>query len=178
VNVKNREKLLLILALGGMALLVGDHLVLTPLKKTWDERELKISDLTKSTTHGAQVQDDEFRIRQRWEGMRTNTLPANNTVAEQKVIQAFDQWARTSRIALNSIKPQWKQNNEDYATLECRVDAVGSLSMLTRFLYDVEHDPLALRVESVEITARDDDGSQLTLGLLVSGLQLIAKETK
>jgi hypothetical protein len=46
--------------------------------------------------------------------------------------------------------------------------------MLTRFLYEVERDPLAVRVEAVELAARDNDASQLTLGLQVSGLLLNA----
>jgi hypothetical protein len=57
-------------------------------------------------------------------------------------------------------------------TLECRVDGFGNLSALTRFLYDVEKDPMALKVEAVEIAARDNDGQQLSLALQVSGLLL------
>jgi hypothetical protein len=43
---------------------------------------------------------------------------------------------------------------------------------LTKFLHDVEQAELALRIESVELTARDADGRQLALGLSVSGLRL------
>jgi len=46
------------------------------------------------------------------------------------------------------------------------------LSTLTRFLHEVESDPLALRVDSVELASRDRTGAQLTLGLQVSGLVL------
>ncbi len=52
------------------------------------------------------------------------------------------------------------------------MDAFGNLGALTRFLYNVEADPLALRLDVVELTARDDRGEQLTLGLQVSGLIL------
>ena len=58
-------------------------------------------------------------------------------------------------------------------TLECHVDGFGNLPALTRFLYEVEKDPMAFKIETVEISARDKDGQQLTLGLLVSGLLLI-----
>ena len=57
-------------------------------------------------------------------------------------------------------------------TLECRIDALGSMPALTRFLYEVEKDPLALKVESMDITARDNDGQQLSLALQISGLLL------
>jgi len=56
--------------------------------------------------------------------------------------------------------------------MECRVEAFGSLPALSRFLYEIEKDPLGLKVEVVEIAARDTAGEQLTLGLQVSGLYL------
>src|SRR5205814_3434262 len=114
----------------------------------------------------------ERSIRSRWENMRTNTLPGDTSAAESLVLKAFDHWSQESRISITSIKPQWKHNADEYMTLECRVDAFGNLPTLTRFLYDVEKDPLALRVDAVEITTRDNDGQQLSLALQVSGLLL------
>ena len=75
-------------------------------------------------------------------------------------------------MTVTSIKPLWRRTADDFMTLECRVDASGSLSTLTRFLHEVESDPLALRVDSVELGSRDRTGAQLTLGLQVSGLVL------
>ena len=49
---------------------------------------------------------------------------------------------------------------------------MGNLAAITRFLYDIEKDPLALKIDSVELSARDDGGDQLALGLQVSGLLL------
>jgi hypothetical protein len=104
--------------------------------------------------------------------MRTNTLPASVSAAENEVLKGFERWSQESRISISSIKPQWKQGGDDFMTLECRADAFGNIQALTRFLYELEKDPLALKVEAVEITTRDNDGQQLTLGLQVSGLQL------
>jgi hypothetical protein len=39
-----------------------------------------------------------------------------------------------------------------------------------KFLFNVERDPMALKIESVEITARDKEGQNLSLGLQISGL--------
>lgn len=52
------------------------------------------------------------------------------------------------------------------------MDGFGSLSTISRFLYEVEKDPMALKVDLVELSARDNEGKQVTLGLLVSGLQI------
>ena len=108
--------------------------------------------------------------------MSTNTLPSNLSLAEGQVLQAFERWSQDSRISISSIKPQWKRAGDDYMTLECRADAFGSIQALTRFLYYVEEDPLALKVEALEITSRDNDGQQLSLALQVSGVVLGAAE--
>jgi hypothetical protein len=104
--------------------------------------------------------------------MRTNTLPESVSAAENQVLQAFDRWSQLSRISISSLKPQWKQAGDDYMTLEYRAEAFGNIETVTRFLYEIERDALALRVESVELTSRDNEGQQLGLGLQVSGLQL------
>jgi Tfp pilus assembly protein PilO len=114
-------------------------------------------------------------IRERWEQMQTNTLPNNTSLAEQQLLKGFDQWAQDSRVSVNSVMPQWKQDADDYRTLECRVDVSGDLPTLSRFLYDLERDPMALKLQSVELTARDNEGQQLSLGLQVSGLVLTPK---
>ena len=87
-----------------------------------------------------------------------------------KVLRDFDQWAKDSGITF-SLSQQWKYD-EDYKTLQCRIEGAGNLKSVSRFLYEIEKDPLALKIESVEINARDNNGQQLSLGLQVSGLRL------
>ena len=170
---KNRQHLLTLIAAAAVALLAGDSLVFTPLVKAWRERSSRIAQLKRDITQGARTLERERAIRDRWDSIRTNTLPDDVSVAEGGVLKAFDRWSRDSRISITSIKPQWKRNADDFVTLECRVDAFGSLSTLSRFLYEVEHhEPLALKVDVVEIGSRDAEGSQLTLGLQVSGVLL------
>ena len=172
MKIKNRQQVLVVLAVVAAALLLGDKLVWSPLTRSWKERASHITDLRKSVSQGSLLLSRERTIRERWEGMRTNTLPNNMSAAENDVLRAFDRWSQESRVSITSIKPQWKHAGEDYATLECRADASGSIQALARFLFNVEKDPLALRVETVEITSRDNDGQQLSLVLQVSGLLL------
>jgi hypothetical protein len=52
------------------------------------------------------------------------------------------------------------------------------MGAVSRFLYDVEKDPMALRLEIVEVSSRDAEGQQLALGLQVSGLVLTPQEKR
>ncbi len=173
MNLKNRQQLLIVAAGLVVALFVLDRLVIGPLTTSWKQRSETISRLRESINQGQSLVDREPITRGAWNDMRRNTLPVNASQAEKTLLEAFDQWSRESRVTVNSIKPQWKRGaTEGYSLLECRIDAAGDLGTLTKFLYEVEHSEMALRVEAVELTARDNDGKQLALGLLVSGLRL------
>jgi len=172
MKIENRQRVLAVIGIAAVALLASDRLIFAPLTRSWKARADRIAELKESVKQGAMLLEREQTIRNRWENMRTNTLPNDVSDAENEVLKAFDRWSQDSRISISSIKPQWKRNSDDYMTLECRADAFGSLQALTRFLYEVEKDPLALKVEAIEITTRDNEGQQLSLGLQVSGLLL------
>jgi len=172
VQIKNRQQLLIIGAIVAIALFAGDQLVLSPLIKIWGARATRVAELRKQITQGKMLVLREQSIRSRWEQMSRNALPNNSSAAEQQVYKAIDLWAQNSGVALSAITPQWKHESDDYMTFECRVDAAGDLGKLSRFLYSVERDPMALKLELVELGARDKDGQQLSLGLQLSGLVL------
>ncbi len=175
MRIENRQQFLVLAAAGAVALLAADRLVVTPLTKLWKARSAAMAELRKQVEEGASLVQREVIIRSRWEQMRDNALPSNPSLAEQQVLRAFDSWAQRSRVSITSIMPQWKQDADEYKTLECRVDAAGDLESLSQFLYNVERDPMALKIESVELTARDNNGRQLTLAMQISGLVLAPK---
>jgi hypothetical protein len=169
---QNRQKVLVIAAAAGVLLLVLDSIVITPLTKMWQAHSAEIVKLQKDVARGRSMIARASFTQRQWNEMQAGALPKDAAQAEQELISAFDLWGRANNIELGSIKPQWKRGTDRYSTLECRVDATGSLSTLSRFLYELEKSPLALRVDSVELTSRDEGGNKLTLGLIVSGLRL------
>lgn len=176
MQIKNRQQLLIIGAVAAIALFAGDQLVLSPLLKVWSARATRVTELRKKITDGNLLVEREQKqsIRSRWEQMSRNALPNNTSAAEQQVYKAIDLWAQNSGVAISAITPQWKSDSDDYMTFECRVDAAGDLGKLSRFLYSVERDPMALKLELVELGARDKEGQQLSLGVQLSGLVLSA----
>lgn len=176
--IKNRQQLLLILAGTAFGLLLADSLVFSPLTKAWKARSERIVSLKKQVNDGEKLMQRADALNSRWAQMQQNALPNNNSTAEQQVLNAFDKWSQDARISVNSITPQWRRDRDDLVTLQCRVDAAGTVGTLAKFLYNVERDPMALKIETVEIAARDKDGQNLSLGLQISGLVLNAPEEK
>jgi hypothetical protein len=172
MQIKNRQQMLTAVAIAAVVLFAGDKLVLSPLADAWSARAKRIKDLRQQVSDGKRLISREPILRQRWGEMQRSMLTNDTSVAEQKVWAAFDNWAQDSRIAVNSITPQWKHESDDYTTYDCRVEAAGNLGTVSRFIYDIEKDPMAFRLESLEMGARDKDGQQITLTLQVSGLML------
>jgi hypothetical protein len=179
LNLPNRQRLLVFGAGAMVALYVLDVVMIEPLIKTFQTHSVEIAKLTKDVARGRTAMARANDTQKRWDDMKTNALPKDPAQAEQDVISSFDRWGRANNIELSSIRPQWKRGSNDrYSLLECRVDATGTISTLSRFIYELEHSPLALRVDSVEVSSRDDYGQKLTLGLIVSGLRLTPLERK
>jgi hypothetical protein len=172
MNGQTRQQLLGIIAIAAVILLAGEKFVLAPLTAAWKDRSTRITEFKRLVQEGTSLIERESLIRPRWASMQANTLDSESSAAQDQVFRAFDRWSRESRIGVTSVLPQWRRGQDDYATLDCRVDAFGTLPAITRFLYEIEKDLLGFKVETVEIRARDDRGEQLTLGLQVSALQL------
>lgn len=176
MKIKNRQRLLVVLAVTAFALLIGDKIVFTPLVNSWKARTVTITELRQKIAKGELLVTREQVVRDRWTQMQHDMLPTETSLAEQQVLKAFDSWAQRSGVSVNSITPQWKRDSDDYMTLECRVDAAGDLETLSQFIYNVEKDTMALKLESVELSASDNNGQLLRLGLQVSGVALIAQK--
>src|SRR5262249_48900717 len=134
--------------------------------------------LRQDVQNGQSLMRRERSLRDQWQEMRVNTLTNNPSLAEQQVLKVVDRCASESRASITGGNNQWKHDTDDYATLEYRVEASGDLSTLAHFLYNLEKDPLALKLQSVELGSRDNNGRQFTLGLQVSGLLLTPQEKR
>ncbi len=172
MQIKDRQKVLVLAAVIAVALFAGDKLLLTPLLNAWDARAGQIKALRSQLARGKLLVLRERGLHNHWDEIQHHALTNNPSAAEQQVFRAIDDWAQDTGTVINAITPQWKQDSDEYATYECRVDASGDLSRLSRFLYRVEREPLALKIQAVELSAKDKDGQQLSLGLQFSGLML------
>lgn len=172
MNLTRRQQILAILAIALVGLYVADKLVFTPLTRSWKARAERIVKLKEQVRDGHETLKREAALREHWDRMRRNTLVPAKSEAESQMLKAFERWSKDGGVSVSSIRPQWKESEEAYKTLECRADVGGSLSAIAQFLYLVERDPLGVKVDSLELTSRNNEGSQLSLVVQVSGLLL------
>src|SRR5208282_2201019 len=156
MKIENRQQFLVMLTAVVVALWLGDMIVFEPLGKLWSSRSAEIRTLRDKVKDGNQMIKSEARFRSHWADMQTNALAANPSLAGQQVIAALDNWSRASGAEVTSIMPQWKNDSTNYMTFNCRVEASGTMLALSQFLYSIEKGPMALKLDSVELSAHSD----------------------
>jgi hypothetical protein len=172
MNPAQRQRLLTVVTLAAVGLYIADLVVFTPLGRLWSERSARIATLRRQVSDGRALIQRESGLRDRWNQLRTNALPAEPSQAEQRLLRACDEWARSSGAQIVDRMPQWKGDEAAYQVLRCRLETSGSLSSLAQFLQRMEQGPLAVKLDSLQLMSRDPAGRQLTLGLQINGLVL------
>ena len=175
---KNREQMLMALAIGAAVLYLAINFIFTPLAGWWSSRQTEIKNLRAKVKDGTTLVSREKIVRGQWDEMQKNSLDANTSAAEQQFLRALEGWSRGSGAEITSIMPQWKNDATNYFTLNCRVEASGDLGALSKLLYEIEKGPLAVKPDNIELTAREATGQQMTLGLDLNGLALQTRDKK
>jgi hypothetical protein len=167
----NREKILMTAAGLVMGLLILDSAVIAPLTNVWKERAKEIGYLTQDVTKGRQLVSREDSLRDRWTEMQARALPESRSDAESRVLNNVDDWSRSARLKPSRIIPNWR-DEQGHAKLSCRMEATGDMEAVMRFIYDLDGEELALRVESFDLASIDKRGRNLALDMTLSGLEL------
>ncbi|MDE2641420.1 MAG: hypothetical protein OSB55_01535 [Verrucomicrobiota bacterium] len=180
-----REKLLLVFVLLAVAILAGDRLVLGPLVNSWQTRAAKIIELERNVGNGKDLLPRGKSNTKTWERYWRDNLNNTNSVAEDEVLRAIENWTGDSGILLTSVKPQW-QNHEyeflgkeiaenktySYKTYDVRLVAEGTMQEAVEFVHAIESDELPLKIEQLELLSREKTGKLISVSVHFTGLQL------
>jgi hypothetical protein len=158
-----------LLCLGAFA---GDRFILEPMIAGWKARSTRIATLQQNLLTGEALLERETALKDRWGEMLQRSLQSDEPNAENQVLTALGEWTRAGHLNLTDLKPRWIQEKNAPKRLEIRLAATGKLQAIARFLYELEHHPLAVRLEQVEIRSRDAKGTDLALEARFSGLVL------
>lgn len=173
---KRRERILIIAAAICVAVFFGDRLILTPLWNVWNDRSERIGELKKNVQNGEILLDRRMGLEEKWDAFRENAFPENSPEVENRILSRVHEWSNQSGINLHTMKPRWKEIDEESKKLELRLTADGSLEQVARFLYNLESDPIPARLEDAGVSSQNERGSRLDLNVTFSGL--VIKESK
>ncbi|MEN9732096.1 MAG: hypothetical protein RLZ45_91 [Verrucomicrobiota bacterium] len=169
---ERRQRLLVVATATIAGLYMANLILVEPLYNWGARRAQQIEKLRKQVRSGEQLVGRADRVQEVWDRIRTHSLPANPSQAEQQLLNTLDQWARESGSEILDRVPQWRGDEADHQTLTCRLEINGSLGSLTKFLQRLESGSLDLKVDAMQLTTRDPSAQQMTLGLQLNALVL------
>ena len=172
---KERQKILIIAVVVIVALLIGNTVVYGPLVAAWTARQKEIANLQDAVRQDKALLHQKPRIMDRWQHMQDNSLTNDQSTATSALLKAIDRWSQNSGVAVENIQPQVRvdpSENPDVmiTTIECRADASGSMNSLLTFLRAINTEKMGIKLDNVELNAKDNYGQQLTMGLTISAL--------
>lgn len=159
-------------AIGIVALALLDSFVISPAMARWSEQSDRLDALRQKVQRGQGLLDRQDSIRNHWADMVKANLPTEVSAAENEAFQAIGRWARVSGVSFASLTPQWQNHDEGFQTLECRATATGNQVAISRFIYELETDPIPVNLEEFELTTRDEHGQLLTMTARFSFLRM------
>ena len=177
MEIKNRQKTLVIAVAVIAGLYIVQSAVYSPLKSLWEARDKQINKLKDAVLSDEHLINKRPEILKRWKFMQENALTNDLSPGQQSPPQGPRFLAKSQRRGYESGATQLKQDTDETSsdiinTLECRVDATGNITSLLNFLYAIENEKMGLKLDNVEIAAKDNAGQQLTMGLTISALIL------
>ncbi len=178
MGIAKRERLLIIAAILCVGLLVADRFVITPLWEVWGERSESIRELKKNIASGEPLVERQKDMRERWIDMENRALPDDVSVAEGRLLGALTAWSQQSGLTPSSFKTQWT-THEDWKEIEIQSAASGDIRALYAFLEAMRKDEIPVRLKTIEITSRQDNGQDLSIRATFSSIVLkVKKETQ
>ena len=107
-----------------------------------------------------------------WRTYLHDNLNSINSIAEDAVLRAIENWTDDSGILLTSIKPQWRNHDDRYQTYDVRLVAEGTMREAVEFVHAIESDELPLKNEQLELASREKTGKLISVSVHFTGLQI------
>lgn len=153
-----------------------DKFVLTPVLNRLGEAKDTRQRLVAQLEEAQNLFDRRRVMEKRWKQFGSGGLETVSQ-AESRVLHAVGEWARDSRLTLTSVKPQRQATEStDVQEMTVSVAGTGSLQAVTRFLWNVEHAAIPIKIKDLQLGSANDTGSEMSLQLQLSTLYIGATE--
>jgi len=171
-----RERLIAIMAAAILILLPADKFVLSPLMGKLTETAATRQRLIAEDEEAQGLFQRQKLMERRW---RQYGGLESESQAESRVLRAVGEWASDSRLTLTSVRPlRVATEGKDVQEMTISVAGTGSLQAASRFLWNVEHAAIPIKVKDMQLGSANDTGNEMSLQLQLSTLYVRAADGK
>lgn len=160
-----RERTIAIVTIAVIALLVLDRLIVSPLLARSDDLDAQISDASGQLLANQKLFLESRRGSRQWAEIAGKGLAHSASEAEGQLTNRMRQWAQDVGVRLTALNPQRDEKQKDFRQITLRATLTGRMSEVGRFLYEIEHASIPVRISDLTITGKDgtDDLSAVVI---------------
>lgn len=170
-----RERLVLVLAGVGLALVAVDRLGLEPLLRQRDQvlkdKARKASELQRTQ----RLLNDARQARLRWDTMSRSGMRGGPAEAEGLIQHAMIDWTQEAGLGLTLLKPDRLTEKARLPVIEFQATGTGTLNSVARLLYRIQTASIPVKVTELQISSRKEGSDELSVQLRLSTIYAPAR---
>ncbi|MGE4286145.1 MAG: hypothetical protein AB7F23_05990 [Phycisphaerae bacterium] len=167
-----KEKKLLIIALAAIALLIADRYIFSPAFAKRGEIKVQKEQARMQLEKAQNLLHSSKSVSERWQAYLDAGLAPEPQKLESTLLRFVDESSRSCDLMLSFVQPGDSDIEQGFGTLEYTISGAGSMRSVTRFIYEIETAELPVKVDSFQIGASDESGSNITVQINISALFL------
>lgn len=173
MQLSGREKVVAIAAAAVAGVLAFDYLVLTPMWASMAEADDRLQKAQLAMVDADEAQTRLSTERKRWSQLAGTSLSSDGSQAAGQLLNAIANHAQAAGLATpDSIRPERESKEQDFQRITMRASLTGSMSQLSKFLFNLKNADIPLRVNDVTITPRREGTDDLSMNILVSTIYI------
>lgn len=167
-----REKVIAIVLGAALVLLLADTYLWSPYQEEDARVKGDIAALSPKFKIDKRLVDvaNRKKVDDQWKGLLAlpGGLQTDPAKAESQAMRAMQQFAASTRIDLQSLKPERIARNGDFQQIRIQATGNGTTSGLANMIWQIENAKSPLRVTDLRLTARKEGTDDLTFSLNVA----------
>ncbi len=173
-----REQYILFITVICVGLFLGDRYILSPVLAVRSQTKGLKSQLQVDLTKANSTLSLKNRLKDRWGQMQETGLSNDASKTESLVLRYLDDRSKKHYLKLSSVQPERLRQKSDLQEIDFTVSGIGDMESICRFLLDIETANVPLKIKTLQLGSRDEDGKEMSVQLKLSSIYIAANPEK
>jgi len=169
-HLSKRERLILTLCIGIIALSILYAFVLEPFVNMWSGLNSEIESARLKLKKSTEILKRRREIAERYKNLSGYIKPQSGSDEEEiaQLLSEIEKLANTSNVRITDIKPKAARRSGYYKIYVVEVESEGNISTFTKFIYEIQNSPQLLKVKKLSLNMKGITDNLLKADILIT----------
>lgn len=163
-----REKMIALVLLAVLGLLVVDQYLFTPYLDQRAKVQNELDLATQKQQNAQRLLENRIRVNRAWNDLLAGGLKTDPAAAESQTLHAMRDWAQSSRVDLQSLKPDRIGRTGDFQQIRIQATGNATTAAFANLLSQIETATIPVKVNELRLTSRKEGNDDLAFAMSVS----------